>query len=134
MVTRAIAVAILALIATGCKTIPRQPYFEDLVSCWGILVEHHEICAFATPKQGVGREAVASFLLRYLEGRPRSRGFRYLPPTWHLGTRHRDFAAACLAGIRKVPLHIYTWQSEAEKDRAIEDFLKRVRQRPGPDR
>lgn len=131
LIARAIIVTALAVSAAGCKTTSKPAYIENLFSNWVVLVEHHEIFASATLKAGVEQRAVESLLLDYLEGRPGAPTFRYLPPTWDLGTRHRDFAASCLAWMSGVPLHIYTWQSDAEKDRAIDEFLTRLRRECG---
>lgn len=130
-IARTLVMTALAVSAAGCKTTQKPAYIEDLLSSRVVLVQHHEIFASVTLKEGVEQHYVASLLLDYLEGKPGAPTFRYWPPAWDLGTRHRDFAASCLAWMTGIPLHIYTWQSDAEKDQAIDEFLTRLRSERG---
>jgi len=113
-----------APLCEGCRTAAAsRRHVEDFFSSYGFGVMHHEIIASGVLKEPSQREILLSDIIGYLDGRP---GATLIVSSWFATNppvRGRDFCASMASSYSGVPLHIFTYDSDEERDRKIGEFL-----------
>ena len=129
IVLAAMLVGLLATLTGGCKTgnVPRfvDAYFTNEV----LAVQHNEIFAGAILRDQRNMKDAVAALRAYLEGRQAAPAAAVA--YWPMGServRARDYWASVLSQLTNVPLHLSMNNSDEERDRKINEFLKRLQE------
>ena len=146
-ISYAVVAGVLFVAGAGCTTDHPNPCLAGEFTNYGHVVEHGEIFWLGRLRDPNDKRRVSQALYDYLSGKPGAPTFfpepnaeaaapkkspafvahsRDLPPS---DARCRDIAAICLSGLSGVPLHIFVWETDAQRDEKIREFLMRVQQR-----